>query len=72
MVYAALAALVSFGDGVWDARSGTCAGVDDVLAAAVPHRVLLHRDPMADRDHFFGKLYIPELFGIGARIPFAR
>lgn len=68
MVYAALAALVSGGDGVWNAGVGIGAGVDDVFAAVVSYRVLLHCDALADWDHSFGELYFLELFGAGAGV----
>src|SRR5690349_19545082 len=68
MVHAALAALVPLGNGVWNAGAGIGAGMDDVLAAVVPHRVLLHCDALADRDHSFGELYVLELFGAVARV----
>src|SRR5215472_1918967 len=66
------AALVPQGDRVWNpgARIGAC--LDDVPAAALPNRVLLHRDAMANRDHPFGELYFLELLSAGAGVSAAR
>ena len=68
MVHTALAALVPRGIGIWNAGAGIGAGLDDVFAAAVSHRVLLPCDAVANRHHSFGKLHVLELFGAGAGI----
>src|SRR5260370_38028843 len=63
---AALSALVPCGDGVWNAGIGTGARVDDVSAAASSELVFSHRNALADRNHPFGKLHVPELSRAGA------
>src|SRR2546425_12452356 len=66
LVYAALAALVSCGDSLGNARSGARAGMDDVPAAAIAKLVFSHCDALADRDHSLGELHVPELPGAGS------
>src|SRR5207249_10768690 len=66
LVYAALAALVSCGDSLGNARSGARAGMDDVPAAAIAKLVFSHCDALADRDHSLGELHVPDLPGAGS------
>src|SRR5882757_2036473 len=72
LVHAAFPALVSCGDGAWNADAGTRAGLAHVLAAAIKHLVFSYHHSLADRDHSLGELYVPELPGPGAGDAAAR
>src|SRR5216684_4712249 len=65
LVHAALAALDSCSDGVWDAGAGTGARVDDVSAEATANFVFSHHYAVADRHHPFGEIHFLELPGAG-------
>src|SRR6266446_7238100 len=65
VVHAALAALVPCGDGDGYAGPGAGAGMDDVPDAAIAEPVFSDYDALADRDHSFGELHVPELPGAG-------
>ena len=67
LVHAAFAALVSRGDGVSHVGAGACSGIHAVFAAALAHRLLFHRDAVADRRDSLGELYVSQLSGARAR-----
>src|SRR5882757_6058761 len=55
------AALVSCRDRVPHARTRACPRLYVVPAASLAHRLLLHRDAVANRRHPHGELHIPQL-----------
>src|SRR5260370_40200598 len=72
LIHAALAALDSCSDGVWNSGTGTGDRLAHVLAAATAHFVFSHHYAVADRHHPFGELHFLELPGAGSGVFAAR
>ncbi len=72
MAHATSAALVPCSHGVWNARAGTGACVDDVSAAAHSNPLLSDFDALANRNYSFRELHVFELPGPRAGFSLAR